>query len=89
MEGNNVYNAYNIGTNPMGVNSGTAQFTAWNTVFTSWLCPSDGNNGGGRVTNGYSSPNQSNANWGPAPINPATGTYAPTDPGLQLRGQLR
>jgi len=75
MEGNTVYNAFNLGTNPMGVNGGAGQFTAWNTVFTSWLCPSDGNNGGGRVSNGYSSGNQANANWGPTPLNPQTGTY--------------
>ncbi len=75
MEGSNAYNAYNFSINPMSVTTGT-QFTAWNTVFTSWLCPSDGNNGGGRVSNGYSSGNQVNANWGPAPINPSTGTYA-------------
>jgi prepilin-type N-terminal cleavage/methylation domain-containing protein/prepilin-type processing-associated H-X9-DG protein len=78
IEGNNAYNAFNLGTNPMGVNGGTAQYTAWNTVFTSFLCPSDGNNGGGRVSNGYSSGSQTNANWGPAPINPATGTYSAT-----------
>jgi prepilin-type N-terminal cleavage/methylation domain-containing protein/prepilin-type processing-associated H-X9-DG protein len=76
MEATNAYNAYNFSTNPMSVSTGT-QFTAWNTVFASWLCPSDGNNGGGRVTNGYFTANQMNANWGPAPINPATGTYAP------------
>jgi prepilin-type N-terminal cleavage/methylation domain-containing protein/prepilin-type processing-associated H-X9-DG protein len=77
MEGNTVYNALNLSINAMSVNQGAHQFTAWNTVFTSWLCPSDGNNGGGRVSNGYSSGNQQNANWGPSPINPATGTYAP------------
>jgi prepilin-type N-terminal cleavage/methylation domain-containing protein/prepilin-type processing-associated H-X9-DG protein len=77
MEGNNAYNAFNFGTNPMGVSGGAGQYTAWNTVFTSWLCPSDGNNGNGRVTNGYSNADQQHANWGPAPINPATGTYAP------------
>ena len=76
MEGNNAYNAYNFSINPMSVTTG-AQFTAWNTVFTSWLCPSDGNNGGGRVSNGYSSNNQLNANWGPAPLDPSTGTYSP------------
>jgi len=78
MEGNNAYNAYNFGTNPMGVSGGTGQFTAWNTVFTSWLCPSDGNNNGGRVSNGYfPGASQANSNWGPAPLNPATGTFAP------------
>jgi prepilin-type N-terminal cleavage/methylation domain-containing protein/prepilin-type processing-associated H-X9-DG protein len=76
MEGNNAYNAYNFSINPMSVTTG-AQFTAWNTVFTSWLCPSDGNNGGGRVSNGYSSNNQVSANWGPAPVDPSTGTYSP------------
>jgi prepilin-type N-terminal cleavage/methylation domain-containing protein/prepilin-type processing-associated H-X9-DG protein len=76
MEGGNAYNAYNFSINPMSVTTG-AQFTAWNTVFTSWLCPSDGNNGGGRVSNGYSSNNQLNANWGPAPLDPSTGTYSP------------
>jgi prepilin-type N-terminal cleavage/methylation domain-containing protein/prepilin-type processing-associated H-X9-DG protein len=76
MEGNNAYNAYNFSINPMSVTTG-AQFTAWNTVFTSWLCPSDGNNGGGRVSNGYSSNNQVNGNWGPAPLDPSTGTYSP------------
>jgi prepilin-type N-terminal cleavage/methylation domain-containing protein/prepilin-type processing-associated H-X9-DG protein len=75
MEGNTVYNAFNLGTNPMGVNGGQGQYTAWNTVFSSWLCPSDGNNGGGRVSNGYSSGNQVNANWGPTPLSPQTGTY--------------
>jgi prepilin-type N-terminal cleavage/methylation domain-containing protein/prepilin-type processing-associated H-X9-DG protein len=76
MEGTNALNSYNFSINPMLVTTG-AQFTAWNTVFTSWLCPSDGNNGNGRVSNGYSSNNQLNANWGPAPINPSTGTFSP------------
>jgi prepilin-type N-terminal cleavage/methylation domain-containing protein/prepilin-type processing-associated H-X9-DG protein len=78
MEANNAYNSFNFGTNPMGVNNGAGQFTAWNTVFASWLCPSDPNNGNGRVSNGYSSNDQLHGNWGPAPFNPSTGTYAPT-----------
>ena len=88
MEGNNVYNAYNLSTNPMATLSGAGQYTAWNTVFSSWLCPSDGNNGGGRVTNGYYSANQATANWGPAPINPATGTYGPTIPVSNYAGSF-
>jgi prepilin-type N-terminal cleavage/methylation domain-containing protein/prepilin-type processing-associated H-X9-DG protein len=88
IEGNNAYNAFNLGTNPMGVNGGTGQYTAWNTVFTSFLCPSDGNNGGGRVSNGYSSNSQSNANWGPTPINPATGTYSSTIPVSNYAGSF-
>jgi prepilin-type N-terminal cleavage/methylation domain-containing protein/prepilin-type processing-associated H-X9-DG protein len=73
MEGNNSYNAINlflnVSVNPM------AQYTAWNTVFTSWLCPSDGLNGNGRVILGYSNDDEANANWGPSPINPFTGTW--------------
>ncbi len=65
-----------------------AQFTAWNTVFTSWLCPSDGNNGDGRVPNGYASNDQLHANWGPAPNNPATGTVSPTIPVSNYAGSF-
>jgi len=75
MEGTNVYNAWNLMLTPSG--NGT-QYTAWNTVFTSWLCPSDANNAGGRVPNGYSSNSQTNANWGPCPYNPATNTWPTT-----------
>ena len=88
MEANNAYNAFNFATAPIGVTAGTEQYTAWNTVFTSWLCPSDPNNGGGRVTNGYYSANQKTANWGPSPINPATGTYSPTIPVSNYAGSF-
>ncbi len=86
MEGNNQYNALNLSLNP-STNNG-AQFTAWNTVFTSWLCPSDGTNGNGRVTNGYYTADQLNANWGPSPINPATGKVAPTIPVSNYAGSF-
>jgi prepilin-type N-terminal cleavage/methylation domain-containing protein/prepilin-type processing-associated H-X9-DG protein len=87
MEGTAVLNAWNFSLNPTATNNG-AQFTAWNTVFTSWLCPSDGTNGDGRVTNGYSSANQVNANWGPSPNNPATGTVAATIPVSNYAGSF-
>jgi prepilin-type N-terminal cleavage/methylation domain-containing protein/prepilin-type processing-associated H-X9-DG protein len=79
MESNNAYNAMNFSTGP---NSGDANsssaYTAWNTVFTSWLCPSDPKNGGGRVANGYATNDQANANWGPTPYLPGTTTYPST-----------
>jgi len=87
MEGNNAYNAMNFMLSPMAVNTGT-QFTAWNNVFTTWICPSDGNNGGGRVSNGYSSNNQLSANWGPSPIDPSTGTYPPLIPVSNYAGSF-
>jgi len=88
MEGNNAYNAFNMATNPMGVSGGMGQYTAWNTVFTSWLCPSDGNNGGGRVNNGYYANDQLHGNWGPAPLNPATGKFSSTIPVSNYAGSF-
>jgi prepilin-type processing-associated H-X9-DG protein len=78
MEANNAYNAMNFLVNPMSASTSSTQFTAWNTVFTSWLCPSDGKSGSGRVSNGYSSNDQIAGNWGPAPFDPTTGKYSPT-----------
>jgi prepilin-type N-terminal cleavage/methylation domain-containing protein/prepilin-type processing-associated H-X9-DG protein len=87
MEGNNAYNAMNLLINPTAVNNG-AQFTAWNVVFTSWLCPSDGNNGGGKVSNGYSSGDELHANWGPSPNDPTTGKVSPTIPVANYAGSF-
>jgi prepilin-type N-terminal cleavage/methylation domain-containing protein/prepilin-type processing-associated H-X9-DG protein len=77
MEANNAYNAMNFLINPTAVNNG-AQFTAWNSVFSSWLCPSDGKNGDGRVPNGYAGNDQLRGNWGPCPNDPATGAVSAT-----------
>jgi prepilin-type N-terminal cleavage/methylation domain-containing protein/prepilin-type processing-associated H-X9-DG protein len=88
MEGNNAYNAFNFGTNPMGVSGGMGQYTAWNTVFASWLCPSDGNNGQGRVNNGYYANDQLRGNWGPAPKNPVTGNFSATIPVANYSGSF-
>jgi prepilin-type N-terminal cleavage/methylation domain-containing protein/prepilin-type processing-associated H-X9-DG protein len=79
MEGTNAYNAMNLLLNPTAVNNG-AQFTAWNTVFTSWLCPSDGKNGDGRAPAGYAGAGDATGNWGPSPYIPGTTTYAATIP---------
>jgi prepilin-type N-terminal cleavage/methylation domain-containing protein/prepilin-type processing-associated H-X9-DG protein len=87
MEGTNVYNAYNVMLN-MGVNSGVGQFTAWNNVLTTWLCPSDGSTNGGRMTNGYYTADQLNAVWGPCPINPVTGKVAPLAPVSNYAGSF-
>jgi len=87
MEGGNAYNAFNVMLNPSMINNG-AVFTAWNTVFASWICPSDPKNGQGRVTNGYFANNQANGNWGPCPNNPATGTYSPLIPVSNYAGSF-
>jgi prepilin-type processing-associated H-X9-DG protein len=92
MEGTNVANAYNTMLNPTFING--AQFTAWNTVFSTWLCPSDGKNGNGRVTNGYTVPapstpaNDAVANWGPCPNDPTTGNVGPQMPVSNYAGSF-
>ena len=53
MEGGTAYNAINFSISSNMINNG-AQFTSYNTVFTTWLCPSDGTNGGGRPPSQYS-----------------------------------
>jgi prepilin-type N-terminal cleavage/methylation domain-containing protein/prepilin-type processing-associated H-X9-DG protein len=79
MEGNNAYNAYNLSLGALGAGTtSVSQFTAWNTVFTTWLCPSDPNNGQGRTPNGYATGNDNTGNWGPCPIDPSTGQYPRT-----------
>ena len=87
MEGNNVYNAMNLLLSPSDV-AMAAQFTAWNTVFTSWLCPSDGNNGGGRVPNGYSSRPTSSTPIGAQPHRPINGYNLRHDPVSNYAGSF-
>ena len=70
------------------VNEWPAQFTAWNTVFTSWLCPSDGNNGGGRVSNGYASSDQMPRQLGPGPDQPSNGYIRPSIPVSNYAGSF-
>jgi prepilin-type N-terminal cleavage/methylation domain-containing protein/prepilin-type processing-associated H-X9-DG protein len=74
MEGNTVYNALNFSISSNEINNG-AQFTAYNTVFTSWLCPSDGTNGNGRLPT-----NTADGQWTDQPIDPSTGTTAAYTP---------
>jgi prepilin-type N-terminal cleavage/methylation domain-containing protein/prepilin-type processing-associated H-X9-DG protein len=88
MEGNNAYNAMNLMINPTAAGTNGAQYTAWNTVFASWLCPSDGNNGQGRVNNGYYANDQLRGNWGPTPNNPATGKVGPMIPVANYAGSF-
>ena len=87
MEGNTAYNAFNFWTNPMGVTGGAAS-TRLGTRY---------------LRAGFVRPTQttaeaefpmdipaatSYANWGPAPINPATGTFSPTIPVSNYAGSF-
>jgi prepilin-type N-terminal cleavage/methylation domain-containing protein/prepilin-type processing-associated H-X9-DG protein len=72
MEQGSVYNAINLDYHNtfLGLDPGSA-YTVWVTVFSSWLCPSDGKNNNGLMP----SENPVNGTYvadGP-PINPATG----------------
>jgi prepilin-type N-terminal cleavage/methylation domain-containing protein/prepilin-type processing-associated H-X9-DG protein len=89
MEAGNVYNAWNLSLGAMGAGTDSSvQFTSWNTVFASWLCPSDAKTTDGRVPNGYSTGNDLNSNWGPCPVDPSTGTYAPLMPVSNYAGSF-
>ncbi|QDV38421.1 DUF1559 domain-containing protein [Tautonia plasticadhaerens] len=73
MEGGNVYNALNFdvhGSNNQAAGNQGAWYTAWVTVNSTWLCPSDGENGGG-----LREKETITGNWpnGSGPINPFTG----------------
>lgn len=53
MEGTNVFNALNMQVNAStGGAASAAMFTAYSITHSSWLCPSDGTNGGGKLPNG-------------------------------------
>jgi prepilin-type N-terminal cleavage/methylation domain-containing protein/prepilin-type processing-associated H-X9-DG protein len=82
MEANNAYNAINLSISSNLINNG-AQFTSFNTVFTSWLCPSDGTNGNGRLP-----VNTPTGQWCDAPIDPSTGTTAAMTPIANYAGSF-
>jgi prepilin-type processing-associated H-X9-DG protein len=77
MEQNNLYNSINVNINAFGGYDAGAMYTAWVTIPSSWLCPSDPDNGGGlRPMQGAI------GQWpaGNAPLNPATGQPATVCP---------
>jgi prepilin-type processing-associated H-X9-DG protein len=82
MEGTTVYNALNFSVSPNLAAPGS-EFTAYNTVFTSWLCPSDGTNGGGRLPS-----NTATGQWTDQPIDPSTGTTAAFTPVSNYAGSF-
>jgi len=82
MEGTPAYNAINFSISSNQVNNG-AQFTAYNTVFSSWLCPSDGTNGDGRRPS-----NVATGQWTDQPIDPSTGVTAAMTPVSNYAGSF-
>jgi len=82
MEGGNVYNSVNFSLSSNQLANGT-QFTAYITVFNTWLCPSDGTNGGGRLPS-----NTAKGQWTDQPLDPSTGTTAALTPVANYAGSF-
>jgi prepilin-type N-terminal cleavage/methylation domain-containing protein/prepilin-type processing-associated H-X9-DG protein len=82
MEGSPVYNAINFSISSNEINNG-AQFTSYNTVFTTWLCPSDGTNGGGKRPS-----NTADGQWTDQPLDPSTGQTAALTPVANYAGSF-
>ena len=88
MEGGPVYNALNLSLNPTLVNNGQLA-TAYQTVFTTWLCPSDGTNGNGKLPYGGAGGGvNTNGQWCDQPNDPATGHPIPLTPVSNYAGSF-
>ncbi len=72
MEGNNAYDAVNFSLYASGSGTSSIQ-TAWYTVFETFLCPSDGENGGGFRANAGQE-GQHPAGAAPPPVGSPNGT---------------
>jgi prepilin-type N-terminal cleavage/methylation domain-containing protein/prepilin-type processing-associated H-X9-DG protein len=77
MEGGTIYNSINFSVSTVADSGGDVSgfITAWNVTMTSWLCPSDGTNGNGRLPS-----NTPAGQWTNQPIDPSTGTTSATTP---------
>ncbi|WP_422925068.1 DUF1559 domain-containing protein [Singulisphaera sp. PoT] len=75
MEGTNIYNSLNFSVNANdGGASAAAFFTAYSTTMNSWLCPSDGENGGGKLPNGQVGSGNPKGQYCNQVIDPTTGS---------------
>ena len=76
IEGGTLYNALNLGINPSSPANAYdpgADFTVWMTTSAVWLCPSDGQNGNGRLPLGTTANPTGQFTQGTTPIDPSTG----------------
>jgi prepilin-type N-terminal cleavage/methylation domain-containing protein/prepilin-type processing-associated H-X9-DG protein len=77
IEGSTLYNAVNFNIDVTSIDDAGAMYTAWISLPSTWLCPSDGTNGSGKLP--FGGPN---GQWpdGNTPIDPTTGqmlTFVP------------
>jgi len=89
MEGNNAYNAVNfmINANDGGGAAG-AFFTAYSITFSSWLCPSDGTNGDGKLPNGQFGAGNPKGQYCNQVIDPTTGQATTVTPVSNYQGSF-
>jgi prepilin-type N-terminal cleavage/methylation domain-containing protein/prepilin-type processing-associated H-X9-DG protein len=74
MEGTNAYNAVNFSINTSsGGEASAAFFTAYTLTFSTFLCPSDGTNGDGKLPNGQSGTGNMKGQYCNQVIDPSTG----------------
>ncbi len=74
MEGGNIYNSVNLNVNAAtGGAAAAAFYTAYSMSQTSWLCPSDGENGNGKLPNGQYGGNNPRGQYCNQVIDPTTG----------------
>jgi len=89
IEATNVYNAVNFSVNANnGGENSAAFFTAYNTTFSSFLCPSDGENGGGRLPNGQVTPNNPRGQFCNQVLDPSTGAVTTFTPVSNYQGSF-
>jgi prepilin-type N-terminal cleavage/methylation domain-containing protein/prepilin-type processing-associated H-X9-DG protein len=92
MEGSNAYNAVNLMINAStGVSSAAAFYTAYNLTFSTWLCPSDGTNGDGKLPNGQTTSGSGSTGTGQycnQVFDPTTGAYTTWTPVSNYQGSF-
>ena len=87
-----MYNALNIGINPSSPTNAFdrgAGYTAWVTVANTWLCPSDGKNGNGKLPLGSATNPTGQFTQGDDADRPVHGPADADRLGRELRRQLR
>jgi prepilin-type N-terminal cleavage/methylation domain-containing protein/prepilin-type processing-associated H-X9-DG protein len=91
VEQGTVYNAVNTWINTWGVGPDPGAFwTAWHSLSSVWVCPSDGKNGNGFLPIAAAGTPTCNDLWqfpiGPTPVDPATGQNATLGPVSNYNG---
>jgi len=89
MEGNSAYNALNFSVNAAsGGAAAYAFYTAYTLTFNTWLCPSDGTNGAGKLPNGQLTPENMNGQYCNQVMVPGGTTATPQVPVANYAGSF-